>query len=142
VQAAYLGTPGFTASTSGTVDQLVGPVKTTTSTALMSAPDPSVLGSPVTLTATVTKQTGPGTPTGAVSFYSGTPSGPHALLGTSGLNDGARATWATSGLGAGTDGLYAVYTGDTNFADSTSPLVLPVKLDDNGPATLGEHRPA
>ena len=115
MQAAYLGSPGFTASTSGTVDQLVGPVKIAASTALMSPPDPSVLGGPVTLTATVTKQTGPGAPTGAVSFCSGAPSGPHALLVTSGLNYGARATWATAGLGAGTDDLYAVYAGDTNF---------------------------
>jgi Ca2+-binding RTX toxin-like protein len=123
VQAAYLGGPGFTASTSGTVDQLVRPVKITTSTALMSSPDPSALGNAVTLTALVTKSSGPGTPTGPVSFYSGTPSGPHTLLGTASLNGLARATWSTSGLGASTHSMYAVYTGDTNFAGSSSPLV-------------------
>ncbi len=123
VQAAYLASPDLTASTSGTVDQLVRPVKIATATALMSSPDPSALGGPVTLTATVTKQAGPSTPTGAVSFYSGTPSGPHTLLVTSNLNSSARATWATPGLGAGTDNLYAVYAGDANFIASTSPVI-------------------
>jgi len=92
-------------------------------TVLVSSPDPSALGHAVTLTAIVATSSGPGTPTGPVSFYSGSPSGRHALLGTSSLNAGARATWSTSGLGAGTESLYAVYTGSTNFAASTSPVI-------------------
>ena len=84
--------------------------------------NPSGLGKPVTLTATVTKSSGSGTPTGTVSFYLGTPAGTHSLLGTGTLTSG-KATFVTSSLPAGTDSLYAVYSGDTNFATSTSPVI-------------------
>jgi hypothetical protein len=94
-----------------------------TSTVLLSSPDPSAPGNAVALTAIVAKSSGPGTPNGSVSFYSGSPSGPHALLGTSSLNANVRATWSASELSAGTDSLYAVYTGDTNFTASTSPVI-------------------
>jgi len=77
----------------------------------------------VTLTATVTKSSGSGTPTGTVSFYLGTPSGTHSLLGTGTLNASAKATLVTLSLPAGTDSLYAVYSGDTNFSGSTSPVI-------------------
>ena len=97
-------------------------------TVLVSFPDPSALGHAVTLTAIVAKSLGPGTLTGQVSFYSGIPDGPHLFLGKSSLNVSARATWATSGLGAGTDSLYAVYTGGTNFAASTSPVIFQLVL--------------
>ena len=77
----------------------------------------------MTLTATVTKSSGSGTPTGTVSFYLGTPSGTHSLLGTGTLNASAKATLVTLSLPAGTDSLYAVYSGDTNFSGSTSPVI-------------------
>ena len=57
-----------------------------------------------------------------MSFYSGTPGGPHSLLGISVLGDTGRATWTTTALGGGTDSLYAVYGGDANFIASTSPV--------------------
>lgn len=123
VQASYPGGPGFTASSSNAVGLVVQPVKVATTTTLTSSPDPSALGNIVTLTARVTRPSGPAVPTGPVSFYSGTPSGPHTLLVTSNLNSSARATWATPGLGAGTDNLYAVYAGDANFIASTSPVI-------------------
>ena len=121
VEAVYEGVTGsFSASTSNVVTQVVTIVATTT--VLTSSPNPSGLGKPVTLTATVTKSSGSGTPTGTVSFYLGTPSGTHSFLGTGTMASG-KATLTTSLLPAGTDSLYAVYGGDTNFATSTSPVI-------------------
>ena len=98
----------------------LSPVQTWT--VLVSSPDPSALGHAVTLTAILAKSFGPATPTGSVSFYLGGPVRP-VLLGISNLNAGNRAIWTTSELAAGTDALYAVYTGDANFAASTSPSI-------------------
>ena len=113
----------FGGSTSTPLSQVVQSAKYATTTTLGASPDPSAQGSPTSLVATVSKSSGPGTPTGWVSFYSGTPAGQHNLLGASSLDAGARATLKYSALGAGTDSLYAVYAGDTNFAPSTSPVV-------------------
>ncbi len=122
VEAVYLGVTGsYSTSTSNVVSQVVtAPIATTT--VLTSAPNPSGLGKPVTLTATVAKSSGSGTPTGTVGFYLGTPSGTHSLVGTATLTLG-KATFVTSSLPAGTDSLYAVYSGDTNFETSTSPVI-------------------
>ena len=122
IEAVYLGVTGsFSASTSNVVSQVVtAPIATTT--VLTSTPNPSGLGKPVTLTATVTKSSGSGTPSGTVSIYLGTPSGTHSLLGTGTLTLG-KATLVTSSLPAGTDSLYAVYAGDSNFSGSTSPVI-------------------
>ena len=99
----------------------LSPVQTWT--VLVSSPDPSALGHAVTLTAFVAKSFGPGTPTGSVSFYSGIPDGAHFLLAESSLNVATKATWETAGLAAGTDALYAVYSGGTDFAASTSRVI-------------------
>jgi hypothetical protein len=122
VEAVYEGVTGsFSTSTSNVVTQVV--TITATTTALSSWPNPSGFGKPVTLTATVTKSSGSGNPTGTVSFYSGTPSGTQSPLGTGTLNASAKATFTTSSLPAGTDSLYTVYSGDSNFSGSTSPVI-------------------
>src|ERR1019366_3632977 len=126
IEAIYQGAPtDFSGSTSNTVSQVVN-APHATPTALSSWPNPSGLGKPVTLTATVTKSSGSGTPTGTVNFYycataacSGTPDS----LGSGTLNPSAKATLVTWSLPAGTDSLYAVYSGDTNFSGSTSPVI-------------------
>jgi hypothetical protein len=71
---------------------------------------------PVTLTATVSdSSTGStGTPTGTVSFYDSA-----TLLGTSSVGAGV-ATLTTAALPLGASTVTAVYSGDTNFAASTS----------------------
>ena len=89
-----------------------------TTTSLTTAPNPSLFGAPVTLTATVAAGPGFGTPTGTVSFYEGSPSGSHVLLGASSLSGGT-AQWSTSGLPGGTDQLYATYSGNGYFTAST-----------------------
>ncbi|WP_186831738.1 Ig-like domain repeat protein [Streptomyces sp. ISID311] len=114
ITADYSGDSGFTPS-SGTGTQTVSPAATTT--AVVSSPDPSVAGQPVTLTATVTAVApGDGTPTGTVTFTFG---------------DGTPAVTATVAAGAatvthtwgGTSGspypVTAAYSGDADFSPST-----------------------
>jgi Ca2+-binding RTX toxin-like protein len=113
----------FAGSTSALLSQVVRPAKYPTVTAVAAFPDPAAWGSPVVISATVAKSSASGIPAGAVSFYAGTPSGPHTLLGTTALGPNARASLSTSGLPTGTNSLYAVYAGDTNFTASTSPVV-------------------
>jgi Ca2+-binding RTX toxin-like protein len=126
VEAVYQGVPGsFSTSTSNVVTQVVTVVATTT--VLTASPNPSVFGNAVTLTATVTTASGSGTPTGTMSFYSCTTAActntNKSPLGTGTLNASAKATFVTSSLSVGTDSLYAVYSGDTNFETSTSPVI-------------------
>ena len=125
VEAVYLASgTNFTGSTSTVI---VEDVQGATTTAITSTPNPSTLGTSVTFTSTVAKSTGTGSPTGTVSFFSGTPSGTHTLLTTNPLNSGTgKATYSTSSatiLPLGTDHIYAVYNGDSNFSGSTSPLL-------------------
>lgn len=92
----------------------------TTSTSLTAAPTSSTFGQAVTLTATVTN-TEPGstdTPTGIVSFFSGS-----TLLGTANLNASGVAVLGTSALAAGTNQVTARYDGNPEFSSSTSPAV-------------------
>jgi hypothetical protein len=92
---------------------LTAPVLTTVN--LTSSPNPSQFGHSVTFTATVTPQSGGGTPTGTVTFYKGaTALGPPAAL-----NSGV-AVLSTAALTLGTDTITAVYSGDDKFAGSTS----------------------
>jgi hypothetical protein len=70
-------------------------------------------GKTVTLTATVT---GTGA-TGTVTFQDG-----DTVLGTGTLSDGT-ATYSTSDLSAGSHFITAVYSGDDNFAGSSSPAI-------------------
>jgi len=67
------------------------------------------------VTATVASTT-TGTPTGTVNFYNGT-----ALLGTSSLNSSGVATLVSATLAVGSYGVTGVYSGDGNYAASTSP---------------------
>ena len=77
------------------MNQVVNPPPTTT--ALASSLNPSVLGQPVTLTATVTAVApGAGTPAGTVTFYDGA-----TVLGTGTLDAAGVATLTTSALGVG-----------------------------------------
>jgi hypothetical protein len=101
--------------------QSVKPADTTTS--LVSSPTPSTFGQSVTLTASVTPGSGLA-PTGTVTFYLGTPTGPREQLGTGTLAaSGAtgKAVLSTSSLPPGADSLYAVYGGSPDDNGSTSP---------------------
>ncbi|MGW2378117.1 Ig-like domain repeat protein, partial [Kitasatospora sp. NPDC001683] len=113
--AVYSGSARFNGSTSPVDTQTVA--KANTTTALTSAPDPSVFGEPKVLTATVTAVApGVGVPTGTVSFFDGA-----TLLGTATLVAGV-ATFTTSALSVGSHALTAVYGGSARFNGSASPV--------------------
>ena len=84
-----------------------------TTTALTASPNPVMLGSQVTLTATVTPASGTTSPTGTVSFYNGT-----SLIGAASPASGS-ASLMTSTLPAGTDSITATYGGSATFGSST-----------------------
>ena len=88
-------------------------VTATPTTTTLTAPASSTYGTSVTLTATVTS-TG-GTPSGSVTFLSGT-----TVLGTGTLNGSGVATLNTTAIPGGTDSLTATYPATGNFGTSTS----------------------
>ena len=85
-------------------------------TVLTSSSNPSPLGQPVTLTATISS----GSPaiSGSVTFEDG-----GAVIGTSAVSGGI-ATFTTSAFSVGANSLTAVYSGDTNHATSTSAVLV------------------
>jgi uncharacterized repeat protein (TIGR03803 family) len=91
-----------------------------TKTVLAAAPNPVSYGSAVSLTATVTKTSGPGTPSGQVSFNAGT-----IVLATTNLNTNGVAilTANTSGYAIGAYPITAYYKGDSADNTSTSNTV-------------------
>jgi hypothetical protein len=113
ITASYGGNAAFAISASAAITQVVNRISSTA--AVSTSPNPSVVGLPVTFTATVTG-TG-GTPTGTVTFLEGATS-----LGTGTLNAGV-ATFTTSSLPAGPQSIMASYGGDAIFNVSTSPAV-------------------
>ncbi|GAA3368941.1 hypothetical protein GCM10017744_086980 [Streptomyces antimycoticus] len=114
ISAAYSGDGDFTGST-GLDTQTVTP--SSSSTAVSSAPDPSVTGEPVTFTATVTPgQVGAGTPTGAVTFDFG--DGSPAVRAP--LDNGtAIAVYAYRSTAGSPYAVTATYSGDASFTGST-----------------------
>ncbi|MGA7988942.1 MAG: Ig-like domain-containing protein [Candidatus Dormiibacterota bacterium] len=117
ITGVFNGSASYLTSTSAPITQTVNPGSTTT--AVTSAIDPSVTGQPVTFTATVTVVApGAGTPTGKVNFEDGGVT--IAGCGAKALAAAGTATCAFTYTGAGTHTITAIYTGDTNFAGSTS----------------------
>src|SRR6266705_1402414 len=114
--AAYSGGGNFLASTSAVVAHTVNPGNTSTS--LTSTPNPSNLGQPVTLSATVSAVApAVGVPTGTVTFRDGA-----TALATVTLVNGS-ASISISTLAVGTHPLTAAYGGNATFAASTSAVV-------------------
>ena len=94
---------------------------TTTSIAITSSNDAVstvVSGTVVKLTATVTQASGTNAPTGRVVFYLDATS-----LQTVPLINGV-ATMESTSLPVGSDSLVAIYSGDTTFTTSTSPIAM------------------
>ena len=117
IEASYGGDTNFTGSGPATLTQVVA--QGTTTTTLTSSPNPSAPGQSVTFTATVKVATGTGTPTGTVTFKdNGT------AIGMGNLSAGGTATFTTTTLTTGSHNITAVYGGDTNFAGSTSPVLV------------------
>jgi hypothetical protein len=121
----YAGDPADVGATSAGYAQDV--VTPTISGNLTSSINPSLAGQTTVLTETVSSTLASPTPTGTVSFYSGT-----TLLGTSTLSNGA-ATLPVSFAAVGAYALTAVYSGDTDNATVTSGPLTQVVL---GPGTV------
>jgi autotransporter-associated beta strand protein len=117
ITAVYTGDTNFSGSTSSAVTQTVGQASTTT--IVTSSLNPSVFGQSVTFTASVgAVAPGSGTPTGTVTFMDGT-----TALGTPVTLTNGQATFMTATLSSATHPITAVYSGDSNFAASTSPAL-------------------
>jgi hypothetical protein len=102
-----------------TARQSTAAAKASTTTSLSSTPNPSTKGQSVTFTATVVPAGQiAGTPTGTVTFESTA----GKKYGTGTLTTGT-ATSSITSLPAGTDDIEGVYSGDSNFAASTSNTV-------------------
>ena len=113
INAVYSGDGNFTGSTSPTISITVSAGASTTVLAPLS---PVTYGAPVTLQATMSS-TVQGVPfTGSVQFFDGS-----ASLGSGTVSSNNKATLAVSpALGAGTHSLTAVFSGNANYATSTS----------------------
>jgi hypothetical protein len=111
ITAQYSGDGSHSSSASSPLSQIVSKAGTTTT--LSSSSNPSKSGSPVTFTATVSASSA----SGSVQFFDGSTS-----LGTVPLTSGM-ASLTTSTLGGGKHSITAVYSGDANFAGSTSAVL-------------------
>ena len=119
IRVIYNSDGGLNDNYLGSQSQILTQVvtKSTTTTELASAPNPSTYGQQVTFTATITGQ-GTGIPTGIVTFRQGSTD-----LGTGVLNASAVATFTTSAfqLTGGQDQVItAVYAGDGNYNGSST----------------------
>lgn len=109
----YAGSTQWAASTASAAPVTVTQAVTTTQ--LSSSAESVTAGASVTLTAAVASTVTSPAPTGTVQFVDGTTS-----LGTPVAVSGGSATYTTTTLSAGTHSITAVYSGDANFASSTS----------------------
>ena len=114
ITAVYAGDANFATSTSKVLNQVI--TKATSTTTLMSSPNPTTFGQSLTITATVAPEFS-GTPTGVVTFKNG-----GMWLAGVPLSGGV-ASYTTTKLPAGSDSISAVYSGSPSFSGSTSALL-------------------
>jgi Bacterial Ig-like domain (group 3) len=118
IAASYPGDTSFSASTSSALSVTVSaPTKTATTTSVSPSATQLTTAQTVTLNITVAPKTGNGIPTGSVTILDG-----QSQLAMPTLVAGA-ASFSTSTLAAGTHSITVNYSGDSNFAASTSALV-------------------
>jgi len=119
ITATYAGDANNAVSSSAPLSQVVN--QTQTATTEGASPSPGIAGSPVAVTATVKPVAGASTPTGKVTFTSGT-----TTLGSAALGAGGTATINPT-LAPGQYSIVAAYAGDSNDGGSASaPLALTV----------------
>ena len=116
ITAVYSGDTNFDTSSASTTETVTQATQIGTTTAITATPTASVYGQSVTFTASVAVVApGTGTPTGTVAFEEGT-----TVLNTETLGSSGVVSFTTAALGVGSDAITAVYSGDTNFATSSS----------------------
>jgi hypothetical protein len=114
ISAMYAGSAVYSASTSSSLNQIVNSgTGTATTTSLATSANPASAGQPVAFTATVSGAGG--TPTGSVTFLSGT-----TVLGATLLSGAGQASLQVGALAAGLYSITAAYGGDTTYAGSSS----------------------
>jgi large repetitive protein len=112
ITAVYGGDGGNGTSTSQVLAETVN--KATTLLALAAAPTPGIAGAATTITASISVASGGGTPTGAITFTTGT-----TTLGSATLNSSGVATIAPVFI-PGSYSIVATYAGDANDAGNSS----------------------
>jgi Bacterial Ig-like domain (group 3)/FG-GAP-like repeat len=113
--AIYQGTENFTGSTSNTANQVVNPATTTTS--LISSPNPARVGQTVTYSPTVHSQFG-GTASGTITLYDGA-----TTIGVLTLGPNQKTSIKEKYAVPGTHSITATYSGDgSNIGSTSSPL--------------------
>jgi sugar lactone lactonase YvrE len=118
ISAIYSGDSNFAGST-GMLPLSIGLAPTTTGFASsVTSATPVPPGTSVTFTATISSSVASATPTGTVSFMSGS-----TVLGTAPVGTTGVATFTSSALPQGTYAVDAVYSGDSGFAGSTSSSI-------------------
>ncbi len=95
----------------------IGVTGTTTTTAVVAAPNPATTGQTVTLTATVSPAS-TDTPAGSIIFMDGS-----TAIGMTNVNSSGVGTMTTSSLATGSHSITAVYSGSATFSGSTSSAV-------------------
>jgi large repetitive protein len=135
IVATYAGSPNDVGSTSSVLALEV--ILATTAATVTANPDPALVLSTITFTATVTGNGG--IPTGSVSFFANG----SISLGSGTLNGAGTAQVTNATLAAGTYQITAVYPGDANNAGTTSAAVklvvgtLPTTTNLGSAATTG-----
>jgi hypothetical protein len=109
ITATYGGDANNASSTSAVLIQTIVK-RAATSVGLSSSPNPSTVGQAVTFTARIS----PSSATGTVQFVDG------AVVFATAVVSGGTASVTTSALAADTHSIFAVYSGDVNYAPSTS----------------------
>ncbi|HKW32657.1 MAG TPA: Ig-like domain repeat protein [Candidatus Acidoferrum sp.] len=115
ITAAYSGSTNFSGSTSAALTETIN--QSSTATTLVSNSNPATFGQAVPFVATVQTASG-GAATGTVTFFDGATTLGTASVSTNGGHNVAQFTF--SGLLGGTHTITAAYSGDTNYAASTS----------------------
>lgn len=122
ITASYAGDANYAASRAGSVTVTVAALTATTTTVTSSAAG-AAFGTPLTFTAAVVHASGSAVPTGKITFFDGT-----SMLGTSSLASSGSATITLSTLAIGSHSITAQYSGDANYASSTTTAALTVTV--------------
>ncbi len=113
--------------------------KAATKTTLAASSTTLVLGQPLTLTATVSSTSAPGTPpTGSISFFDGNT----LLQSVTLINNSPTASWTFTPSAVGKHSYKAVYSSDANFITSTSSTLARTVAADKTALLLSLELPA